>query len=200
MSQEKLWRLGMLLAIAGEFSQRADVFGRMSLGGMESVMNKKSKNGLTLLELVVALGLWLLLSAGVFFLWHHTSGSTSNILRRQSAFERARGAMDMMITGIQMSQRIDLTTNEQNLLDNIIVWGYDHRPAMHNFRFAFFPGIETLRFNSGDGLQSVADNIAAVYIVYTTGRHMNITIYTTCEEPIVIHGSVDVRYKYVVHN
>jgi len=157
-------------------------------------MNEKSKRGLTLLELVVALGLWLLLSAGVFFLWHHTSGSTTNILQRQSAFERARGAMDALITGIQMSSKIELTTNEQNFLDRIVAHGYDHNNAMRGFTFELLPNIQTLQLGGNE----FANNIAAVYIVYTIGRHMDITIYTTCQEPIVIHGSVDVRYKYVV--
>jgi len=157
-------------------------------------MNEKSKRGLTLLELVVALGLWLLLSTGVFFLWHHTSGSTTNILQRQSAFERARGAMDALITGIQMSSEIRLTTDEHNLLDSIVVRGYNAQNELHDFIFEFLPNIQTLRFG---GLE-FSNNIAAIYIVYTTDRHMDITIYTTCQEPIVIHGSVDVRYKYVV--
>ena len=157
-------------------------------------MNDKSKRGLTLLELVVALGLWLLLSAGIFTLWHHTSGSAANILQRQSAFERARGAMDALITSIQMSSKIDLTTNEQNLLDEIVTWGYDHNNAINDFTFDFLPNSQTLSLSGNE----FSNNIAAIYIVYTIGRHMDITIYTACQEPIVIHGSVDVRYKYVV--
>jgi len=146
------------------------------------------------MELVIALGLWLILSAGVFFLWQHTAGSTANILEQQSAFERARGTMDALITGIQMSQRIELNTNAQGLLNNIVVRGYDHQPIMHNFTFVFRPDIETLR----SGGQEFSDNIAAIYVWYTEGRRIDITIYTACDEEIVLHGSVDVRYKKVV--
>ena len=164
-------------------------------------MNRKSKSGLTLLELVIALGLWLLLSTGVFFLWHHTSGSTTNILRRQSAFEQARGTMDALVTSIQMSSMIELTTNEQNLLDSIVVWGYNAQGELHDFIFEFRPNDQEVyigRARTTVGRNEFSNNIAAIYIVYTAGRHMDITIYTACQEPIVIHGSVDVRYKYVV--
>ena len=154
-------------------------------------IDKKNK-GLTLMELVVALGLWLILSVGVFFLWQHTAGSAGNMLQRQSAFERARGAMDLLISGIELSYRVELSTNGQGLLDSMIARGYNHENRMNDFIFEFRAD-NTLRLSSNE----VANNIAAVYVTYTQNR-MDITIHTACEEAIVLHGSVDVRYKSVV--
>lgn len=157
----------------------------------------KCTKGVTLLELVIALGLWLILSAGVFFLWQHTSGSTENIMQRQAAFERARTAMDMMIANIEFSYRVTIRTDAQGRLNTMVTRGYMGN-VRHNYEFQFRPGYQDLRFNSAGHFQMVATGISAIYVTYTNGRRINILIHTNCDEPVVLHGSVDVRYKYVL--
>ena len=157
-------------------------------------LNKSCKNkGLTLLELVIALGLWAILSASVFFLWQHTSGSSLNMLERQSAFERARGSMDTLIINAQMADEIIIVANPQNQMERITFWGLNPSGQRNDYIFEFLPGTQVLRL----GGQEFASNIAAIYVTHTPGRRMNFTIHTGCNEPIVLHSSVDVRYKLV---
>ena len=148
--------------------------------------------GLTLIELVIALAIWGVISVGVFFLWHHTSGSTVNALERQSAFERARGAMDAIAMNVQMASHVTLNTGADGRMQSLTIRARNPQGNLHDYIFTHVG--DTLRIGGNE----FASNIAGVYLVYVTGKRLDIMVVTGCDEPIVLNGSVCVRYKVVV--
>jgi len=186
-------------------------------------MTAKRTKGLTLLELVIALAVWLVLSAGVFFLWQHTSAAGINLLDHQSALENARGAMDALLANIEHAGEVRVTTRTSSVLYEMVVPGYrtvwrnnGWVTEWHEFRFNFNnfnPIPESYqRLNFGDN--ELARGIAAIYISRTPlirpYRTIHVEIHTicyvescrqpNCDHPIILHGSVDVRHKDVLFN
>ena len=163
-------------------------------------MSRRTK-GVTLLELTIAIAAWMILSLSVFLLWQHTSGTTVNMLTRQNAFENARASMDALTMNIQMANAITLETTGDNVLERLTLTERDPQGQLHNYVFDFnvnaLPGTaryQVLRF----GANEFASNIARIYVTYApSGRRMDISVKTGCDEPIVLHGSVDVRYKNI---
>ncbi|MCL2839972.1 MAG: prepilin-type N-terminal cleavage/methylation domain-containing protein [Defluviitaleaceae bacterium] len=156
----------------------------------------KSKKGFTLLEATIALALWAVLSVGIFLTWYHVSGASRAMRTHQSAFENARIAMDALIINIQMAQDIDLVNNQDGILRQVTLWGFDPIGNLHDYRFHFNPDLQRLEFpNLGNEL---ASHIAELRITYIEGSRMNILIETDCyPAPITLEGSVDVRFKSV---
>jgi len=160
----------------------------------------KSTAGVTLLELTIALAIWMLLSTGVFFLWQHTTTVTANTLTHQNALENARAAMDGLIMNIQMAHTITLETDASDILQALTMTQRNPQGQLHNYVMDFnvnalpgTPRYQVLRI----GENEFASGLARIYIIYIPNRHMNITIQTACNEPIVLHGSVCARYKNV---
>jgi len=169
-------------------------------------MNAKRTKGLTLLELVIALAVWLVISVGIFFLWQHTSNASVNLLERQNALENVRGAMDAMISNIEMSKSVRVTTNG-DILRRLDFPGHLTTGSRNYYTFTFnnyrptAASYQQLLFGNNE----LAAGIAQIYTTYTRDRRSNISrihieIHTTCDEPIILHGSVDVRYKNVTFN
>ena len=155
----------------------------------------KSHRGLTLLELTVALGIWLLLSTGVFALWRHTSNATLNTLSQQSALENARGAMDALVVNAQLAHTITLQhAPDGHMLSTLTLTERNPLGQLHNYVFDFNPHTHILRF----GANEFASGIARIDVIYVKNRRLDIMIQTACFEPMVLHGSVDVRYKLVI--
>jgi len=173
-------------------------------------MTAKRTKGLTLLELVIALAVWLVLSAGVFFLWQHTSNAGINMLDRQSALENARGAMDALLANIEQSKNVRVRTNG-DILDKVDFPGHLTIGSDNYYTFTFNANQRRLNFG---GNNELARYIAAIYITRTPlirpYRTIHIEIHTTCyvescsqpncDHPIILHGSVDVRHKNVLFN
>jgi len=166
-------------------------------------MNRAQK-GFTLLELTVALSVWMVLSLGVFVLWQHASNTTFGLLTHQNAFENARASMDVLIMNIQMANDIVLDTDNNDVLRTLIVPGRNPQGIIHPFRFEFnvnappgTPMHQVLAFGQG-AENAFALNISRIYMVYVPGLRIDITIQTACDYPIILHGSVDVRHKNVV--
>ena len=154
----------------------------------------KSKAGMTLLEVTIALAIWLALSASLLAVWQHVSVSSASILERQSAFENARGSLDAILMNLQMSNRIELSTDAQGNLSSLTLTQRDRYGQLHNYVFSMGAN-QRLLF----GTQEFASNIAS--IVITTDdmlRRMYVTITTGCEYPITLNGTGDIRYKTVV--
>jgi len=162
------------------------------------------KRGYTLLEVVIALGIWMVLVTSVLSVWHYTALTTGRIITRQNAFENARIAMDMMLANIQYADEVFIQTvmykGDPNTLDTMRV-----SPTPGHFTFAF---INTTHLNeerhnrlefSGGG-NEVARFLARVVVYYIEGERIEIIVTTTCDEPIVLQGSVCVRYKRVFWN
>jgi len=164
---------------------------------------KKHTKGFTLLELIIALSIWMLLSMGVFFVWQHTSRTTVTLIEQQNALENARSSMDALVINIQMARGIVLETTSVNILRQITLTERNPQGQLHDYVFDFdinaSPGSarhQILRF----GENEFSSGIARIYMVYVPGRRINIAIHTACAEPIILLSSVDVRYKDVVVN
>ena len=174
-------------------------------------MSQKQNKGFTLLEAVIALAIWMILSLGIFFAWHHAATRSAALLARVHAFENARGAMDSIIINLQMSQTIELDVTSKYILHEMTMHGYDHRNVMHPFVMGFNinaretdPMFQRI-FLGATAANEVASGIAMVQVRPVRERpvpgrpiryrRLNITIKTACEYPIILEGSVDIRYK-----
>ena len=160
----------------------------------------KAIAGVTLLELTIALAIWMLLSTGIFFLWQHTTTVTANTLTHQNAFENARAAMDGLIMNIQMAHTLTLETNPDGILQTLTMRQRNPQGQLRNYVMDFnvnaLPGTaryQVLRI----GENEFASGLARIYVNYVADRRFDITVRTACNEPIVLQGSVCARYKNV---
>ncbi|MCL2189482.1 MAG: hypothetical protein FWC16_15165 [Defluviitaleaceae bacterium] len=156
--------------------------------------------GFTLLEAVIALGIWFILSTGVIFAWRYAANASGGLIMRQNAFENARAAMDAIIMNVQLSNEIELITDDNHVLRYLRMPGIDPSGMPRNYTFSFNPALPAghvrhnrLEFSGNE----FASHIARVYIVYVMQRRLEITIITDCAVPIRLEGSVCVRYKAV---
>ena len=180
--------------------------------------HKKASTGFTLIEAVIALAIWMVLSLSVFFVWRNTAEHTDALLERQSAFENARGSMDVLLMNLQMAHTIRLTVVRWR--DGYDIWHYhilhylelhqiNPEGILHRYLFRFrvhlpssettFQRLEFGGFRRGTNIYDVnefASNIAMIQIQPSENeQYMNITVITGCEYPIILEGSVDIRYK-----
>ena len=154
-----------------------------------------------MLEVTIALAVFMVLSAGIFAVWRHSSNSAMHLLARQNAFENARGAMDALLMNIQMAKTIVLVTDRYDNLESLTLTERNPQGFLHNYIFQFdvnaAPGTtqhQRLRF----GMQEFASNLAAIIITIGGNyQRMYITIITGCDYPIILYGSGDIRYKDV---
>ena len=178
-------------------------------GGLAMDKTKKSKAGFTLMEAVIALGIWMLLFVSVFSIWHHASARQEGLLARQSDFENVRGAMDILLVNMQMARSIDLYVRpNDDMLRSLYLEGYYTDTWNHNrFRFYYDATLSPLaaRFQQlvtgGEdgtlrGRNEVASNISAVHI-WPDGGFMHVILKTSCDHQFVLEGTVDIRYKEV---
>ena len=154
----------------------------------------------TLLEVVIALALWLILSTGIFLVWQHSALSGAHLLEQQNAFENARLSMDALIINFQLARKITLQTDSNNVLQLLTLNQRNPLGIFEDYVFRFNVNAspasaqyQRLEFGNNE----FAANIAEIKIIYIDGNHMDITVTTGCDEPIVLHGSVDVSYKDV---
>jgi type II secretory pathway pseudopilin PulG len=159
----------------------------------------KKRGGFTLLEVTIALGLWLILSLGVFLVWQHSARESTAMIERQSAFENARLAMDSFIMNFQLAQEVTLQTDSNDVLQRLTLLQVDPGGQLHSYRFDFnvnaAPGsVRFQRLEFGDN--EFAAGLAEIRITYVD-QGMNIQIVTGCDEPIVLNGRACVRFKNV---
>lgn len=167
--------------------------------GVESL--KTPCSGFTLFEAVIALALWLILSLGIFLVWQHSALMGAELLERQSAFENARISMDALIMNFKLSRRITLYTDGNDVLQLLVLNQLNPQGRFKNYTFRFNANasLGTARHHRLDfGNNEFASNIAKIQIQYIKESRMQITITTGCPNPIILEGSVDVRYKDVV--
>jgi len=163
---------------------------------------KKASGGFTLLEALIALAIWMIVLMSVVMVWQHVSARTEALLTRQSAFERARGSLDALIMNIQMSQAIELQLGPDDALVRLTLTSRNPQGILHNYEFRFnataLPGTpqhHRLRFGAHN---EFASGIAMVRITLDGYSTMNILIETDCRHPVVLMGSVDIRYKQLI--
>jgi len=181
--------------------------------------NIHPRAGRTLLEVAIALGLWLLLSGAVIFAWQYTANNSGRLLHRQSAFENARTAMDVLLMNLQLYDDIRIITHPftdaggvvhtdvmQSMSANpyALVGAIDiHETLPNTFFFNAFLLPEDVQYSrinrSGPGNEMVR-HIALVQVTYEPRSHITVTITTNCDYPAVITGSTCARYKRVTVN
>ena len=179
--------------------------------------NAKNRRGFTLLELVIAIAIWMMLTASVIQLFGHTTRETARIIARQDAFENARVAVDSLVVNIQLADDIELHIDAGNyMLHTLYLWqdnNFITTPTeRHRFVFMFdqyalpdedgtsmyqrlvFTGTP---INTGNAL---ANGLTSVHVEYSE-EYDWITITVTAgndlDYPITLTGKVDVRHKVV---
>jgi len=159
----------------------------------------KQRAGFTLLETIIALAVWAILSVSVISVWHHVSNRTSSVLARQSALENARVAMDALLINIQMSNSITLHVRDS---DYMLIWlqvpGLNPQGVLNNFFFDFDHNLtpDATRYRRLEfGGNEIARYIAEVIVRPQDRHYIHITVRTGCTPPVVLHGSVDIRGK-----
>ena len=163
----------------------------------------KRKAGFTLMEAVIALAVWMILSVSVIYMWHHVSNRTNAVLERQNALENARVAMDALTVNIQMAKSVRLEVGPRNDLRNLYLMSLNPAQNLHEYRFIFDYRL-TASHDRFQRLQigSYSNHIAYyIYIVQIeladNNRQLDVMITTACEHPVILKGSVDIRNKYL---
>jgi len=169
---------------------------------MDSKVYKKTSSGFSLMEVTIALAIWMILSLSVLLIWQHTTSRAEALLARQNALENARSSMDGLVMNIQMARSINLQVGHDYTLQRIGLTQINPEGRYHEYEFTFNANagstdasFRRLMFGANN---EFASGIAMVRIEPIGGRHMHITVTTACEYPIVLEGSVDIRYKTLV--
>ena len=173
--------------------------------GVKYMENKKTSIGFTLIEAVIALAIWMILSMSVILIWQYSAQRTQALLERQSAFENARGSMDVLVMNMQMAHSITLSVERWQgnyyILRELTLVEIDPHGSEHSYVFDFDvrrPPTATRFRHLVFGNTEFASNIAMIQIQPSNSRRsMNITVKTGCEYPIILEGSVDIRYKHL---
>ena len=152
-------------------------------------------NGFTLLELVVAIGLWMVLLLGASQLMMHTSRTAATIITRQEALEQARAAVDMLTVNVQMADALTLDPPEGGTLRRLSTRQIDHANQPRWFVFNYGNILYRLQYSNYNELAShlsdvritLSYNRDIMYISVTTAAHLG--------TPITLTSAVDIRYK-----
>lgn len=173
--------------------------------------HNRKRGGYTLLEVTIALAIWLLLSLAVVSVWRYTAHTSANAIARTHAFENARAVLDVMLMNIQLYDEIRLDTHSHphatgthhNVLRTMRLFpsSYGYAYAHNTFYFDIGLPEEHLRHGrverSGPG-NELARGIALVQVVYVPDTRIDITVMTVCTPPIILEGSACTRFKNVV--
>jgi len=166
-----------------------------------------------MLEVILALVVWMILSTGLFAVFAYVSNSSTKIMQQHHAFENARAALNGLIVNIQLAYRIHVQTGSDDVLKKLSIWHPADRTIMYGpdgllytneynpYVFTFDRSLSSAsvnfqRLNFG-GNNEFASGIANIQMVNVMNRRMEITIKTACVEPIVLMGSVCIRYKQI---
>ena len=171
----------------------------------------KSNGGFTLLELVIALGLWTILLSGVIGVVWHTNHSAALLANRQNVIENARVALDTLSVNLQMSEEIFLDTHPSGRLRFLRTYqaSPDRCPALvhencnplncigglrrHGFEFRFNPSNGRLNFGGNNELASHLSDVKLKQV----NDFIHITIITddVFSKPITLYTVVDMRFR-----
>ena len=176
------------------------------------------KKGFTLIEVVMSLALFMILSFGVLLLWQYTSRSAASAIRTQNALDNLGIAMDGLLTNIELSHTLYLQTGGQNRLRRLSLRSLNPNGLPHIYTFTFDPNAhntssryKSLFFGGPLGQQQFAYGIETIHIVNHDNRRLNITITSVClcrtrcaqvnlcSSRISISGSADIIHKHVTN-
>jgi len=163
----------------------------------------KPTAGVTLLEMIIALGLWMILASGVFFAWQFAVQRSFELMAQQSALENARVTMDALKVNIQLARRIELPSAGTYLLMTCQPSTASSRNCRlggfwHDYRFELNSSLNQFRIGQPpNNFNEMARYIGNIEIEYIDGSRLQITVQTTCDPPIILQSSVCVRGKCV---
>ena len=173
------------------------------------------KKGFTLIEAVMSLALFMILSVGVLLLWQHTARNAANAIRTQNALDNLGIAMDGLLTNIEFSHTITLRTVGQNALTQLNLRGLNPNGQPHTYIFTFYPSAtpsqETRYKILRLGGQRYAYGIEMIRIVNVNNRRLDITITSVClcrtrcalvancASSITITGSANILHKHITN-
>ena len=153
----------------------------------------------------MSISVWMILSLGVLFLWQHTTNRAVDIFEEQEAFERGRVAMDILVMNLQMARSIELQTDNNNVMRRLILNQRNPEGVLRNYTYEFNINLtptaarfQQLVIIDNNVANEMVSGIGSIRMVYVPERRIDITVETACDEPMVLHGSVDVRYKHVI--
>ena len=163
------------------------------------------KKGFTLIEAIIALALFMILSIGVLFMWQYAARNARETIRVQTVLDNISIAMDALIANIELSHSIVLHTNNRDILRRLDLSGYYWDGSPHTYIFTFNPNAlpHLTSFQSlfigipGLGGQQFAYGIYSIKIVNKYYLRFDITITSACENPITITGSANIQHKHV---
>lgn len=159
-------------------------------------MNK----GFTLIEALISLSLFMLLSMGLLFLWQHSANTAERAIQKQNALDNLFVAMDAFTTNIQFSHTLELTTDSRDILRQLDMRGYNSQGQAHTFIFTFNQNArpqDAIYKSLFFGGQQFAYGIESIRIIHIPKSHFEITIISSRVPGLYIEGSVDVRHKFV---
>ena len=159
-------------------------------------MNK----GFTLIEALISLALFMLLSTGLLLLWQHTASIASRALVKQNALDNLHIAMDGLTSNIQFSHSLTLTTDSRQRLRRLDMQGYNPRGQHHTYFFTFNPYArpqDAIYKSLFFGGQQFAYGIQTIRIIHVKNCRFEITIESSRVPGLSIEGSVDIRHKFV---
>ena len=173
------------------------------------------KKGFTLIEVIMSLALFMILSAGVLLLWQHTARNANNAISTQNALDNLGIAMDGLLANVEFSHTIRLHTNNQNIMTRLELIGLGPSGPRHPYVFTFYPSAtpsqETRYKILKLGGQRYAYGIDSIRIVNVNNRRLDITITSVClcrtrclnvslcESRATITGSTNIMHKHITN-
>ena len=163
---------------------------------------KPRRAGYTLLEVTIALSVWMILAASACQILVYTTRGSARIIDRQDAFENARAALDAIIVNIEMAETVLLETKPDGTLKKLTLTERAPNGFLAKYIFYYDGGAQPgeakyrrLEFGLND---EFASRITALILTQNMGRIFITVEAAPAEGPgIVLSASVDVRYKDV---
>ena len=170
------------------------------------------EGGFTLLELAVALGLWVILLSGIVGMLWHTAQSSTRMVERQSSAEHARVAIDALVVNLQMGEEILLDTDSTGRLRLLrsyqaspvrcLAFNHENCSRLHCIGGYVRRGYE-FRFNSQRQVLTYGGHNELAYLsevkLQRDGDFIHIKVVTVPEgpdaEPITLQATVDMRHR-----
>ncbi len=153
-------------------------------------MKPRAGKGFTLLEAVISLALFAVISVSVLPVWQYASRQSLALLTSADAFENARAAMDAFLVNIQLAEEITLKTDVNGRLSLLTLRELDPDGYLHDYVFSYNAGARRLDFGSNE----FASQLSEVRLT-KDGDLLNITVSTGGEAPVTLNCAADIRHK-----
>ena len=156
--------------------------------------------GFTLVEAVVSLALFMLLTVGVLLLWQHAARSAAYSLGMQNTLDNLGAAMDGIVRNIEFSHTIVLYTNSDDVLLRLELTGVNPSFQPHTYVFTFNPNAlptQAMYKSLFFGGQQYAYGIEEIRIVNAGYARLDITIVSVCASRVALRSSANVQHKHV---